>query len=212
MPLHYQDLLDIIMQRADRIGLVDNVTKNADAAELELYMFHALLSIVELVDLNDYTVRSNNLASTTSGKDTYALPDNFGRLIATRVRVRRGIYVNDTAKDYDLEYVDPNVFKRNEILLPQRPSKFTVIGRDLLLAPIPDSNGANNYRIHGVYIEQVSRPDLDDVVKLPYPTALIDEAIYILAGDMGRMTESIAAMRAAALIKLGTAPGATPGG
>src|SRR5712692_4488612 len=51
MSIRYKDLLDLLMQRADRLALVDSATGKVDAVELELYMFNALLSIVETVDL-----------------------------------------------------------------------------------------------------------------------------------------------------------------
>lgn len=207
MSIRYKDLLDLLMQRADRLALVDAATGKVDAVELELYMFNALLSIVETVDLNDYTVRSSRIGTTTAGVDTYSVPEDFGRLIAPRVRNRRGIFLNDTANDYDLEYVDPNVFIRQEVLQQQRPDRFTVMGRQLLLGPMPDGNGANNYRVHGVYIKRVERPDLEEIVPLPYPSVLIDEAIFILASDIGKVSESIVARRNAALEKLIGAPG-----
>jgi hypothetical protein len=206
MAIRYKDLLDLLMQRADRLALVDAATGRVDAVELEFYMFNALLSIVETVDLNDYTIRSSRIVTTTAGVDSYTVPDDFGRLITPRVRNRRGIFLNDTANDYDLEYVDPNVFIRQEIVPQRRPDRFTVMGRSLLLGPVPDANGANNYRIHGVYIKHVERPDLEEVVPLPYPSVLIDEAIFILASDIGKVSDAIVARRNAALAKLSGAP------
>ena len=41
MPLHFSDILDLLMTRAERLGLVSGPEKHADAAELEMYLFQA---------------------------------------------------------------------------------------------------------------------------------------------------------------------------
>ena len=43
--LRFSDLIDILIQRAERLGLVDAESKKADSAELELYLFQALLPL-----------------------------------------------------------------------------------------------------------------------------------------------------------------------
>jgi hypothetical protein len=206
LSLRYKDLLDIFIQRADRLGLVDPSTSRTDAAELELYLFQALLSIIEMEDLNDYTIRNENILVTQAGVDNYSAPDDFGRLIAPRVRNRRGIYLNDTAVDHDLEYIDPNIFVRQSNGPQGVPSQFTVMRRRFFLSPTPDANGANNYKLRGIYIERAGRPDMQDDVPLAFPTVLTDEAIFILAGDMGKMNSTILTRRTEAMVKLMGSP------
>lgn len=206
MPLLYRDVLDILIQRALTLGLVDAESRQPDAGQLELYLFNALLAISESLDLNDFLVRDEHIAQTQPGKDTYALPEAYGRLIALRSQNRRGIFLNDTAKDYDLEYIDPNNFVRQANLVPARPVRFTVTRRQLLLSPPPDANGTNGYRIRGLYIERVARPGLDEPVPLSYPTAIIEEALYTLAGDMGKATQILQTRRTEALQRLASMP------
>ena len=77
----YGDILDLLLQRAERLGLVDAATQQADSAELLLYMYQALLSLTEAVDLPEYLVQNELIATTTAGQSVYTLPPDFGRLI-----------------------------------------------------------------------------------------------------------------------------------
>jgi hypothetical protein len=197
--IRYADLLDIMMQRATRLGLVSDATKKADAAELELYLFQALLDITEASDLPAYTVQNTSIVTTAVGIAQYPMPDDYGRLIMPRVQNKRGIYVYDTFEIVDLTYIDPNAFARQLSTTPSRPEQFTITQRTLSLFPTPDTTA---YTIRGVYIQHVDRPDLDDDVLIMYPTALIDEALFRLASDMNRVSQSLSATRAESMARL----------
>ena len=204
MPLHFSDILDLLMTRAERLGLVSRSEQKADVAELEMYMFQALLDITESVDIPAYLRHDVAIAVTTAGHVDYPLPNDFSRLILPRVQNKRGIYLYDTITNGDLEYLDPNVFARKTVLLNERPQQFTVIGRRIYLFPTPDSNGTNDYTIRGLYMQVIDRPDLDDEVPLGYPTALVDVALYRLATDMGKQVQALATTRAESMVRLVT--------
>jgi hypothetical protein len=187
------------MQRAERLGLVDESSKKADAAELELYLFQALLDLTDGADLPAYVVQNITIASTAQGTANYAMPDDYGRLIMPRVQNKRGLYIFDGLLNTDLTYIDPNSFARQVSLTQGKPEQFTITQRQLWLYPTPD---ATAYTIRGVYIQRVDRPDLDDDVLLGYPTALIDEALFRLASDMNRMTQTLLTMRVESLARL----------
>src|SRR5262245_56061374 len=110
--LRYADLIDIAIQRAMRLGLVDAETGKADSAELELYLFQALLDVSEVHDIDAFTVQNTQIAVTDAGQNAYGVPPDFGRLIAPRVANKRGMYLANTVEVKDLEYVDPNAFAR----------------------------------------------------------------------------------------------------
>ncbi len=209
MSLHYSDLLDIMMTRAERLGLVDPATQKVDAAELELYLFQALLDVVEVSDLEAYTVTNPQIAVTTATIASYPMPSDYGRLILMRVQNKRGIYLNDGLKNDDLTYVDPNSFARQTALVPGRPKQFTVSKRQIFLFPPPDTNTNTNYLIAGVYIERIDRPNLDDEVLLSYPTVLVDVALARLGSDMGKQQPALDRSWQMAMAKLTTKSGST---
>lgn len=198
----YGDILDICMTRAERLGLVDSDEGKADAVELELYIYQALLSIVEIVDVPAYLRRDTHIAITKAGLAEYPVPKTFGRLILPRVRNRRGIFLYDTVANDDLEYIDPNSFSRKSSSANTRPTQFTVMQRKLWLYPPPDGNGSNDYTLRGLYIEIVERPDPDDVVLLDHPMALVEETLFRLGSDMNRLPQGLAQTRQEALGRL----------
>ena len=202
MPLFYSDILDLLQTRAERLGFVSAVSSNVDVAELEMYMFQALLDITETVDIPAYLKRDEAMAVTTAGHADYPLPDDFGRLILPRVQNKRGVYLYDTVGNADLEYVDSNVFSRKSSLRNERPTQFTIIERKLWLYPTPDGNGTSDYTIRGLYVQIVERPDLDDAVPLGYPTALVDVALFRLASDAGKQVQALTATRAESMARL----------
>ena len=190
------------MQRAARLGLTDEETGKVDAAELELYLFQALLDVSELHDLDAYTIHNPQVAVTAAGDSVYKMPDDWGRLIAPRVQNKRGLYIFDGVKSVDLEYLDPNGFARLVSTQNAIPRFFSVTRRQLYLSPTPADNNGRNYTVRGIYIERISRPDLDAEVLLSYPSVLVDQALFRLAGDMGRLTEALATTRGEGLAKL----------
>lgn len=202
MALTYADILDLLMSRSVRLGLIDKVTGNPDAAELELYMFQALLDIVELVDIPAFMHHNDHMMMTTAGLSDYAMPGDFGRLILPRVKNRRGIYIFDSVQNTDLEYVDPNVFSRKVSLINKTPTLFTVMERRLWLYPTPDANGVSNYTIRGVYIRAIDRPELEDDVVFGFPTVLVDMALSRLASDIGKQISALMATREEMITRL----------
>ena len=199
--IRYSDLSDLMLQRMERLGFVSPEGR-ADAAEAELYLFHALLDIVELVDTPQFERNNQEITVTSNGIAEYAMPDDYGRLIHPRVQNKRGIFLWDTVSNTDLEYIDPNAFARQSSLANARPEQFTVIGRALWLFPTPDANGTSNYTVRGLYIVRPSRPDLEDEVTLSYPSALIDQALYRLASDMGKTNEMLTNARSEGIARL----------
>ena len=203
--MKYQDLLDMLVPRVERLGLIDSATGRADAAEIELYLYQSLLDILDSFDFEAYTIIDDNIALTQAGTRTYVLPHRFGRLIYPRVMGKRGIFLQDVtdAEAFELEFVDPNTFMKRPSLANRRPTHFTISQRTLYLYPTPDAAaGGSAYTVIGAYIERVERPDLDDDVILPNPAALIHNTLYLIASDAGKLTQVIATQRQESLQNL----------
>lgn len=199
MPLHYSDLLDLFEQRAEHLGLLAPGTTHADTADLELYIFQALLDLIEMSDLPAYTTYDKNMAATVPGQQHYPLPDNFSRLILPRVQNRRGILLFDGARNHNLEYVEPSSFAARPLLKLATPTQFTVMGLQLWLFPAPDTA---SYTIRGTYILRPDRPGLDDEVVLAYPSALVEQALFRLVSDSGKNPQLLGGTRQEALTHL----------
>lgn len=187
----YGDVLDIVMTRSERLGFVTGTEQKADAAELELYIYQALLDIAEIVDVPAFMQHDDNIVLTTAGKPDYTLPDSFGRLLLPRPNNRRGMYLWDTLKNNDLEYIDPNSYMRARSLTNGKPTQFSVIDRTLWLLPTPGNNGSTGYTVHGTYVQSLARPELSDAVTLGYPAAIIEQTLYLLASDSGKLTPGL---------------------
>jgi hypothetical protein len=186
------------------LGLVDPESGKVDAMEIQLYMYQSLLALVEMTDLEEYTVFAPVLIATTANQATYPLPADFGRLIQPRVLRKRGLTLVDGLDVIDLDYEEPNALTRLALVPPRRPERFTITRRQLTLHPTPDANAAVPYIIRGLYIAQVERPVLDDEVVLQHPAALIEETLWRLAGDMGKLPQdgALTATRTEALTRL----------
>lgn len=198
----FADLLDIMLQRMERLGFVDQATGQADAAEAELYLFQALLDIIETADIPAYTHFEPSLALTIAGQPDYTLPEDFGRLLLPRVQNKRGMAIFDGTFSNDLEYIEPNAFTRQVSFKNAAPTQFTVMERTLWLYPSPDGNGSSNYMVRGTYIVRASRPELDDEVLVSYPAALVDVALLRLGSDIGKDTQPLERMREESMARL----------
>jgi hypothetical protein len=88
MSLRYADLLDIMMQRGARLGLLDEASQKVDATEMELYLFQALLNVSETHDLEAYLINNPQIAATSAGANRYAVPSDYGTApnVPTNVR------------------------------------------------------------------------------------------------------------------------------
>lgn len=203
--MKYKDLLDMLIPRVERLGLIDASTGRADAMEMKLYLYQSLLDILDAFDFESYTIIDEQMALTQAGTRTYALPNRFGRLIYPRVMGKRGIFLQDAtdAESFELEFVDPNTFMKRPSLANRRPTTFTISQRTLYLYPTPDAAaGGASYTVIGVYIERVDRPDDEDDVILPNPAALIHNALYLIASDAGKLNPIITQQRNEALQNL----------
>jgi hypothetical protein len=186
----------------ERLGLLAPGEQKADATEAELYLFNALLEILEVSDIPAYLTYNDHMVETSVGDASYPLPDDFGRLILPRVRNKRGLYLFDQARTTDLEYLDPNTFHRQTPAPHATPTRFTVTGRTLWLYPAPHANALPNFIVRGTYVMQAVRPDLSDEVILPYPTALVDVALCRIASDAGKQIQALDQTRQESLARL----------
>jgi hypothetical protein len=191
--------------RAENLGLKDPATDRTDSAILELYIWQALIDIAEMADVPALMRNDVLLFVTESGVNTYQLPADWGRLIMPRVRNRRGIYIYDGQRQFDLEFVDSNVLARQYSPTLTRPRQFTVIERKLMLYPTPDNNNSSNYTVKGVYVVRQERPELDDEVPLSYPGMLIDLGLFRYAADAGKSIQALADARVENMARLGVA-------
>lgn len=202
MALLYSDLLDVMAQRAERLGLTPPGQAKADTAELELYIFQALLDLAELVDVPAYMVYNAMIVTTTAGNPDYEVPTDFGRLILPRAQNRRGLSLFDMRRRTPLEYVDPPTLKSRTAPRNDTPKQFTLVGRTLSVYPPPDAPASGHYTIEGFYMTTVTRPELTDTVLISYPTALVDQALFRLATDMSKPVQGLQATRQEALARL----------
>lgn len=198
MALVYSDLLDIMEQRAERLGLVDAEEGRADSVELMLYLFQALLDVVESADIPAYMAYNALVANTEADRPDYTLPQEFGRLILPRVRNKRGFYLFNQVNNVPLEYMEPPSFFARTELKSNMPTFFTIAEERLWLSPTPDAV----YTVRGTYIKQITRPDLDDPVLLQYPTVLIETALQRLATDVGKQAVALTTTKQEAFVRM----------
>lgn len=198
MAVKYADLLDVMEQRAERLGLLTTADQKVDTVELEIYLFQGLLDILEAADIPDYTAYNDNFVQTEAGNPSYPVPDIFGRLLLPRVKNKRGFYLFDGQKNNDLEYIEPNSLLRHIGAPNKKPTQFTIAHRALWLSPTPDAV----YTVRATYIIKPERPVLEDDVLLSYPTVLIDSALWRQATDMGKQVPALSTARQESLAKL----------
>lgn len=166
-----------------------------DIADLLLGAYGILQEIVDIYDLSGYTVFNEAIFTTVTDERTYALPDNFGRLLHSHDEIapnvpgkgQSGLLLDDGTggTPSDLVYEEPIIFRRGRSLTSGAPATFTLSQRTIILDPAPDSNSAANYTGLGVYIARVERPDLDADVLLDEPTILVARTLAQVAGDRG---------------------------
>lgn len=200
--MQYRDVLDILIPRAQRLGLTEASSGEVDAVELEMYMYNALLKLVELVDLSEYTAREPTIAVTEPGREDYPVPEDFGRLIRPTSLLTRGIRLSNGVTRSALTYLDPTDFDSDYLESGHVPTHFTVQTRTFYLRPAPDDNGGAQYTLSGLYIQRVPRITLDHEVRLDDPAALIEETLFMLASDANVLTQSLATTRTEALARL----------
>jgi len=158
---------------------------DVDDGELRIGVYFTLQRIVDRYDLDSYTVMSDGMVMTNAGQERYPLPEDFGRLVHPRGTKISGLLIYDGSSTTDLVYKIPQDFIRLERTQQGRPSTFTILGRDMLLNPLPDANGTTNYTVRGSYIREVARFKDDDPVLLHEPTVLVAMTLYQVAADRG---------------------------
>ena len=162
MSILYSDLLDIMLPRMERLGLLAPGEQKADATEAELYLFNALLEILEVSDIPAYLTYNDHMVETSVGDASYPLPDDFGRLILPRVRNKRGLYLFDQARTTDLEYLDPNTFHRQTPAHTRNTYEVYRHRAHTLALSRATRQCPPQFHCQGTYVMQAVRPDLSD--------------------------------------------------
>jgi hypothetical protein len=185
MAFTWADVCDLLEGRSKRMGIAD------DIADLLMAAYGILQEIVDTYDLSAYTVFSESIFVTVADERTYALPDDFGRLLHSHDEVapnvpgkgESGLLLDDGTggTPSDLIYEEPIIFRRSRSLTSGPPARFTLSQRTLVLDPAPDAV----YTGLGVYIARVERPDLDADVLLDEPTILVARTLTQVAQDRG---------------------------
>ena len=177
----YRDMLNLLLPRAKMLGFVDQETGQVDAAEAELAVLNAVMTLADGWDLDSYTIVADNLFVTTTGERRYALPRDFLRFPRPKHRHDYHLYLYDASDEFGLDYVDPVAFMATRDTTNGTPSAFTVSEGDVLLDPPPNANSNNNYIGRAVYIKRITSLEWRDEILVPSTTALLDGALAQLA-------------------------------
>lgn len=167
----YRDVVDKVLPRARRLGLLDAETGQVDAVEVETALLSYMQWLVAQYDLDAFTVINENMGTTTVGDRDYALPEDFGRLFQPEDRDEHGIFLHDGTHMHRLTYRKPDEWLRLLASSVNRPSYFTISGRTIQLDPAPNTNTDSNYTLRGAYIRAIQDIDLDATLPIPLRTA-----------------------------------------
>ena len=186
--MRYQQFLDIVLGRCRSLTFLDANTRQVDAGEVELAAYNAILDINDGWDLDFFTVINDRIAVTTTGEPSYAVPGDFGRLLAPNEDNETGIFILTTsdASPTPIRYREHTEWYRRQSPSTGQPSHFTINNNDtLVLDPTPDSNADVHYIIQGTYIKNIESFGADDALLVSHPTALIAATLERLAIDRG---------------------------
>ena len=190
--MQYRAVVDMVIPRAMRMGLVDAETGQVDAVEVEMALLRYIQWLVAKYDLDAFTTLNEEIATTSTGRRDYPLPEDFGRLMQPDDRDEHGLFVHDGTNLHRLRYRDPQEWLRLQTSTNNRPTYFTIIGRDLQLDPPPDANNSNHYTLRGTYIQDVNDFSLDD--ELPVPLAAATEGTLDRLANPEPVTEVMASV------------------
>ena len=190
MAFRWSDFADQAEGRMRRLGMPD------DVADAILVGWSVLQNFVDTYDLPAYYRFNDAIFSTTPGGSTYPLPEDFGRLVKVRDQLflgspgsgQSGLFLSGgTVAPFPLSYAEPIAFRGGRREQWGKPSSFTLSGRQLVLAPVPDDNAGANYLGEGVYMARVERPDLslEGEILLEEPSVLVTATLYQMASDRG---------------------------
>jgi len=177
-------LIDIVLARCQDLGLT-GASGQVDASAVELMVLHVLQSLADSFDFDTLTKVVDPLFVTSTGQDTYALPEDFGRLLMPHDEEGSGLRCRSSAtNEWALVYRDPLALRRQRSTTQTRPAYFTLLaGKQLLLDPPPDANGTTGYIGVGIYIHAITAELLEGEVPLNHPAALVDMTVARLAAD-----------------------------
>jgi hypothetical protein len=190
MSFRWSDFADQIESRMKRLGLPD------DVADGILTGWAVLQNFVDTYDLPAYYRFNDALFQTIPGGTTYPLPEDFGRLVKVRDQLylgtpgtgQSGLFLSGgDVSPFPLYYEEPIAFRGGRRAQPGKPSRFTLSGRQLIMAPAPDDNGGADYLGEGVYMARVERPDLslEGEILLDEPSVLVTATLYQMTADRG---------------------------
>ena len=177
----YRDLINLLLPRAKMLGFVDQETGQVDAAECELAILNAVMTLSDGWDLDAYMTVADNLFITSVGERRYALPRDFLRFPRPKHRHDYHLYLYDASDEFGLDYVDPVAFMATRDTSNGTPSAFTVSENNVLLDPPPNANGTSNYVGRAVYIKRMTSLEWRDEILVQNTMALIDGALAQLA-------------------------------
>lgn len=177
----YRELINLLLPRAKALGFADQETGQIDAAEAELALINAIMSLTDGWDLDAYTVINDNMFVTTAGERRYALPKDFGRFPTPKHRRDYHLYVYDNSQDLGLSYIDPVAFFDTRDTTNGTPNSFTVSNGFIMLDPPPGTNSNNNYIGRGIYIKRIISIEWREDILVTNPTALLDGALAQMA-------------------------------
>ena len=196
--MELNQIVDAITVRAHRMGLRDPESGRVDTAEVESALRDVLQELAGGWDFDAFVVINEAMFTTAVGKRDYALPRNFSRLISPKEEDQWqedwGMYLYDGTSDHILYRKNTQEFFRDRTATNGRPSWFTISEGAMHLDPPPDNNGTNNnsaYTGRGVYVKSVDVIELNDLLYLPNPHALVDATLAVMATMWGHASASL---------------------
>jgi hypothetical protein len=179
------EIVEQLMPRMQRLGLVDSATGFVDADEVQTYVMAALRYLANRYQLQHFLHMNRELFRTVVGVESYALPPSYGFWSPEETR-RSGFAISarDGTNPTNLYYYDPASFNLLRSTTTGKPAWFTFVQHMMYLQPIPDT----------IYtIEALERPTQDgNTVPDPYVQAVEIETLWRMASDLGRATGVLA--------------------
>jgi len=182
---HEHPLLDMLLLRAQDVGLTEEDSGKVDVTSLLQRVVHILETLSDTYDLDALTMTATPLVTTQSGQRDYALPPDFKRFINPRDHDESGLFLIRNGQSRPLGYRDPWTLERQKTETAGIPAFFTRLGGVIRLDPPPDDNDGAQYTLSGLYIRHTSRETLEtDIQQLP-AALLLDMALAQYALDKG---------------------------
>lgn len=176
MPTYTSLAAQLVAQLRQTMTVSGQSAPTIDEGYVEQCLFTALTDVLDRVDLDQYTLFDQLLATTAAGTRTYALPANFRRpLLGYRDQAESGFILSDGTTEYPLWYEPVATLVQTRTNTQARPRRFALTASGITLDPLPDSNSAANYTVRATYIQVLTYSSFVFSTEVPllYPQMLL---------------------------------------